>query len=71
MLLSDRKCNTRLFHRKWNTAELSVRARRCCKKGVHPLPSSQDLPSASPTSIHTPRQTPVLQPTASPGALGP
>ncbi|NXL49964.1 IFNL3 protein, partial [Podilymbus podiceps] len=24
MLLSDRKCNTRLFHRKWNTAELSV-----------------------------------------------
>ncbi|NXV99112.1 IFNL3 protein, partial [Fregetta grallaria] len=24
MLLSDRNCNTRLFHRKWNTAELSV-----------------------------------------------
>ncbi|XP_032866622.2 LOW QUALITY PROTEIN: interferon lambda-3-like [Tyto alba] len=24
MLLSDRKCNTRLFHRKWNTGELSV-----------------------------------------------
>ncbi|NXS39845.1 IFNL3 protein, partial [Balaeniceps rex] len=24
MLLSDRKCNTRLFHRKWNTAELPV-----------------------------------------------
>ncbi|NWH52183.1 IFNL3 protein, partial [Fregata magnificens] len=24
MELSDRKCNTRLFHRKWNTAELSV-----------------------------------------------
>ncbi|NWU48714.1 IFNL3 protein, partial [Dromas ardeola] len=24
MLLSDRKCNTRLFHRKWNPAELSV-----------------------------------------------
>ncbi|XP_075567680.1 interferon lambda-3-like [Pelecanus crispus] len=24
MLLSDRKCNTRLFHRKWRTAELSV-----------------------------------------------
>ncbi|NXE27530.1 IFNL3 protein, partial [Ardeotis kori] len=24
MLLSDRKCNTRLFHRKWNIAELSV-----------------------------------------------
>ncbi|NWJ09095.1 IFNL3 protein, partial [Crypturellus undulatus] len=24
MLLSNRKCNTRIFHRKWNTAELSV-----------------------------------------------
>ncbi|NWH67014.1 IFNL3 protein, partial [Geococcyx californianus] len=24
MLLSDRKCNTRLFHRKWKIAELSV-----------------------------------------------
>ncbi|XP_068805687.1 interferon lambda-3-like [Struthio camelus] len=24
MLLSDRKCNARLFHRKWSTAELSV-----------------------------------------------
>ncbi|NWX88780.1 IFNL3 protein, partial [Nothoprocta pentlandii] len=24
MLLSDRKCNTRVFHRKWKTAELSV-----------------------------------------------
>ncbi|XP_009633775.1 interferon lambda-3-like [Egretta garzetta] len=24
MLLSDRKCNTMLFHRKWNAAELSV-----------------------------------------------
>ncbi|NXS71293.1 IFNL3 protein, partial [Pandion haliaetus] len=24
MLLSDRKCNTRLFHRKWRVAELSV-----------------------------------------------
>ncbi|NXJ13061.1 IFNL3 protein, partial [Odontophorus gujanensis] len=24
MLLTNRKCNTRLFHRKWNTAELSV-----------------------------------------------
>ncbi|XP_067154712.1 interferon lambda-3-like [Apteryx mantelli] len=24
MLLSDRKCNTRVFHRKWSTAELSV-----------------------------------------------
>ncbi|NXV19781.1 IFNL3 protein, partial [Cepphus grylle] len=24
MLLSDRKCNARLFHRKWNPAELSV-----------------------------------------------
>ncbi|NXG61394.1 IFNL3 protein, partial [Hemiprocne comata] len=24
MLLSDRKCNTRLFYRKWSTAELSV-----------------------------------------------
>ncbi|NWQ85595.1 IFNL3 protein, partial [Burhinus bistriatus] len=24
MLLSDRKCNTRLFHRKWSPAELSV-----------------------------------------------
>ncbi|NXK50093.1 IFNL3 protein, partial [Chauna torquata] len=24
MLLTDRKCSTRLFHRKWSTAELSV-----------------------------------------------
>ncbi|NXG27730.1 IFNL3 protein, partial [Dromaius novaehollandiae] len=24
MLLSDRKCNARVFHRKWSTAELSV-----------------------------------------------
>uniref|UniRef100_A0A8C2YCX2 Interferon lambda-3 n=1 Tax=Coturnix japonica TaxID=93934 RepID=A0A8C2YCX2_COTJA len=24
MLLTNRKCNTRLFHRKWSTAELSV-----------------------------------------------
>ncbi|NXX82106.1 IFNL3 protein, partial [Urocolius indicus] len=27
MLLSDRKCHTRLFYRKWNTAELSVHDR--------------------------------------------
>lgn len=65
MLLSDRKCNTMLFHRKWNAAELSVRVRRCCKKWVRGPP--QDLPSSSPTSTHTP----ILQPTASPGALGP
>ncbi|NXX61242.1 IFNL3 protein, partial [Scopus umbretta] len=59
MLLSDRKCNTRLFHRKWSTAELSVPDRVMLVEAELDLATTMlGLPAATPRFAET-RQRPL------------
>lgn len=58
MLLSGHKCNTRLFHRKWSTPELSVRARQCCQKGVRPPPARTSPSHLHPSALWAVFETP-------------
>ncbi|NXQ99416.1 IFNL3 protein, partial [Sagittarius serpentarius] len=58
MLLSDRKCNTRLFHRKWSTAELSVPDRVMLVEAELDLTTAMLGLPAAPTFAET-RQRPL------------
>ncbi|NXI99297.1 IFNL3 protein, partial [Psophia crepitans] len=59
MLLSDRKCTTRLFYRKWNTAELSVADRVMLVEAELELATAMlGLPDAAPGFAET-RQRPL------------